>query len=409
MRKVLKLFAYIILVSVIVGVTYLTGFGTGWYVAGTMAQASAVQTAQPQPTVQARPTSPEFFKVFWEAWDVITREYYGRKGLDPQKMTYGAIKGMLESLGDPHTYFLTPSDSRIAQEDLQGSFEGIGATIEKRDNKLLVVAPIEGTPADKAGLKPGDHIVRVDDKDTAPLSLIEAVSLIRGKAGTVVKLTVLREGEKQPLIFEITRARIEITTVRTRQLEEGIAYIRLSGFSEPTSRGLAAALQKIKASNPKGLILDLRNNPGGYLSTSVEVASQFLKEGLVVYEQDAEGRRRDFRVRPGGQAVDIPMVVLVNKGTASASEIVAGAIQDAGRAPLIGEKTFGKGSVQTTHTLSDGSSVHVTVTYWFTPKGRQIQDKGIEPDIEVPLTEEDVRKGVDPQLERAIEYLRTGR
>jgi len=409
MRKILKLIVYIVLVAAIVGVTYLTGFGTGWYVAGIMAQAPAGQALQPQPTIQATPSSPEFFKVFWEAWDVVTREYYGRKSLDPQKMTYGAIKGMLESLGDPHTYFLTPSDSRIAQEDLQGSFEGIGATIEKRDNKLLVVAPIEGTPADKAGLKPGDHIVRVDDKDTAPLSLIEAVSLIRGKAGTVVKLTVLREGERQPLIFEITRARIAITTVRTRLLEGGVVHLRLSGFTDSTSRELAEALQKALAGNPKGLILDLRNNPGGYLNTSVEVASQFLKEGLVLYEQDADGRRRDFRVRPGGLAVNIPLAVLVNKGTASASEIVAGAIQDAGRAPLIGEKTFGKGSVQTTHTLSDGSSVHVTVTYWFTPKGRQIQEQGLEPDIPVPLTEEDVKNGRDPQLERAIEFLQTGK
>jgi carboxyl-terminal processing protease len=197
--------------------------------------------------------------------------------------------------------------------------------------------------------------------------------------------------------------------VRTKDLDGGVAYVRITSFSEPTSQELSAALRQVLVNKPKGLVLDLRNNPGGYLTTSVEVASQFLKDGAVVYEEDADGKRQTFSVRRGGLATDIPIVVLVNKGSASASEIVAGAIQDAGRGPLIGEKTFGKGSVQTTHTLSDGSSVHITIAHWFTPKGRQIHEVGLQPDISVSLTEDDITNNKDPQLDRALEYFATGK
>ncbi len=416
MKQVLRFLLFLVLAGGIIGATFLTGLGAGWYVAASVtAPATPAATGTPPAPVtpgqtpQATPASPESLKVFWEAWDVISRDFYGRKTLDAQKMVYGAIKGMVDSLGDPHTYFLTPSNARLATEDLQGSFEGIGATVEKRDNKLLVVAPIEGTPADKAGIKAGDHITTVDGKSTAPLNVTEAVALIRGKAGTVVKLTVLREGVKDPLTFEITRAKIEMSTVRTQELEGGIAYVKLNSFSEPTTQELSNALKKLLANKPKGLILDLRNNPGGYLSTSVEVASQFMKDGVVLYEENADGQRQPFRVQRGGLAVDVPMVILVNKGSASASEIVAGALQDAKRAPLIGEKTFGKGSVQTTHALSDGSSVHVTIAHWLTPMGRQIHDIGLDPDIVVPLTEDDATNNKDPQLDRALEYLKTGK
>jgi len=400
--------AYIVIVSAIVGVTYLTGFGSGWY----------LSAASGRPAVAATPVSadaaaiaalPSAFKPLAEALDIIQKEFYGRKDLDTQQLVRGAVKGMVDSLGDAHTYFLSPMDSRIAEEDLQGSFEGIGATIEKRDDKLLVVAPIEGSPAERAGLRPGDHIAAVDGKSTAPLTTMDAVALIRGPAGTVVRLTVLREGTTEPLTFEITRARIDTATVRTKELEGGVAYVRITSFSEPTSQELSLALKKLLANKPKALILDLRNNPGGYLTTSVEVASQFLKEGVVVFEENADGQRQSFNVRRGGLATDIPMVVLVNKGSASASEIVAGALQDANRAPLIGEKTFGKGSVQTTHALSDGSTIHVTIAHWFTPKGRQIHEVGLEPNITVPLTEEDAKLGKDPQLDRALEYIRTGK
>jgi carboxyl-terminal processing protease len=408
-----RLLANLVFVVVVVGVvtaTYLAGFGTSWLLSSaspvTVAQVVSTPTASPVPTAASTPAT---FRLLQEAWDLVNQEFYGKKTLDPKLLVQGAIKGMVDSLGDPHTYFLTAQNAKIAEEDLQGSFEGIGATIEKRDNKLLIVAPIEGSPAEKAGLRAGDQIAAVDGKSTTPMTTIDAVAVIRGPAGTVVRLVIVRNGTPDPINVSITRAKIDLTTVRTKELPGGIAYVRISSFSEPTSQELNAALRKVMATKPKGLVLDLRNNPGGYLTTSVEVASQFLKDGPVVYEENADGRRQTFNVRLSGLATDIPLVVLVNVGSASASEIVAGAIQDAGRGRLVGEKTFGKGSVQTTHTLTDGSSVHITIAHWFTPKGRQIHEVGLLPDITVAITEDDIKNNKDPQLDRAVEYLTTGK
>ncbi|MDP3045880.1 MAG: S41 family peptidase [Chloroflexota bacterium] len=408
MKRLLANLAFVVVVVGVVTATYLAGFGTSWVLssASPVTQMVGAPPSSPVPTATSLPAS---FRLLQEAWDVVNQEFYGKKTLDPQVLVQGAIKGMVDALGDQHTYFLTAQNAKIAEEDLQGSFEGIGATIEKRDNKLLIVAPIEGSPAEKAGLRAGDQIAAVDGKSTAPMTTMDAVSLIRGPAGTVVRLVVVRDGVPEGLKLDITRAKIEMYTVRTKDLDNGVAYVRITSFSEPTSQELSAALRKVLANKPKGLVLDLRNNPGGYLTTSVEVASQFLKDGAVVYEENADGKRQTFSVRRGGLATDLPMVVLVNKGSASASEIVAGAIQDAGRGPLIGEKTFGKGSVQTTHTLSDGSSVHITIAHWFTPKGRQIHEVGLQPDITVLITEDDMKNNKDPQLDRALEYLATGK
>jgi carboxyl-terminal processing protease len=422
LRKAVSFLVYLLAAGLIVGAVYVAGVGTGWYVASASpppatvapqatprATFSPTPRAAPAPTAQIPSSVPASFKVLWEAWDLINRDFYGRQSLDPQKLVYGAIQGMVNALGDPHSYFLTPSDSVLASQDLSGSFEGIGATVEKRDNKLLVVSPIEDSPAAKAGLKPGDNITQVDGKPTGPLSLTEGVALIRGKAGTQVTLTVVREGQTAPLTFQIVRATISMSTVRTKDLDGGLVYVRLTSFSEPTTQQLNDALKTLMAKKPTGLVLDLRSNPGGYLSTSVDVASQFMKSGLVVYEENADGKRDEFSVRRGGLATDLPMAVLVNAGSASASEIVAGALQDAKRAVLIGDKTFGKGSVQVTQTLSDGSGVHLTIAHWFTPAGRQIQDVGLTPDYVVPLTDDDVTNNRDPQLERAVQYLQTGR
>jgi carboxyl-terminal processing protease len=400
--------AFVVVIVAVVLATYLAGFGTSWMLTST-GPGALIGSAPVGTAVTTTTSLPASFHLLQEAWDVINQEFYGKKSLDPQVLVQGAIKGMVDSLGDQHTYFLTAQNAKIAEEDLQGSFEGIGATIEKRDNQLLIVAPIEGSPAEKAGLRAGDQIAAVDGKSTGPMTTMDAVTLIRGPAGTVVHLVVVRDGVTEPLTLDITRAKIEMSTVRTKDMDGGIAYVRITSFSEPTSQELSAALKKVLANKPKGLILDLRNNPGGYLTTSVEVASQFLKDGAVVYEEDADGKRQTLSVRRGGLATDVAMVVLVNKGSASASEIVAGAIQDAGRGPLIGEKTFGKGSVQTTHTLSDGSSVHITIAHWFTPKGRQIHEVGLQPDIAVAITEDDIKNNRDPQLDRALQYLLTGK
>jgi carboxyl-terminal processing protease len=419
-KKLLGNLAFVVLVMAVVTATYAAGFGTSWLLASARPAtrivaeppASSVPTATSVPASVSTPWStslPASFRLLQEAWNLINQDFYGKKTLDPQVLVQGAVKGMMDALGDPHTYFLTAQNAKIASEDLQGSFEGIGATIEKRDNQLLIVAPIEGSPAEKAGLRAGDQIAAVDNKSTVPLTTIDAVSLIRGPAGSVVRLVIVREGVPAAFTVEITRAKIDVFTVRTKDLGGGVAYVRITSFSEPTTQELNAALLKVLANKPKGLVIDLRNNPGGYLTTSVDVASQFLKGGDVLYEENADGLRQKFPVRPGGLATDVPLVVLVNKGSASASEIVAGAIQDAGRGILIGEKTFGKGSVQTSQLLSDGSSVHITIAHWFTPKGRQIHEVGLDPDISVSITEDDIKNNKDPQLDRALEYLTTGK
>ncbi len=408
MKRLIAYLGFIVVVAGVVAGTYITGFGSAWLLASNLEVDRIPPTTTP--ALPGSPvTLPDAFRPLAEAWDAISQDFYGRKTIDVPNLVRAAIKGMVDSLGDPHTYYLTPADSRIAEEDLQGSFEGIGATIEKRDNKLLVVAPIEGSPAERAGLKAGDNIALVDGRSTDPLTTMDAVAIIRGPAGTVVRLTVIRQGEANPIVLDITRARIDATTVRTKDLSGGLAYVRITSFSEPTSQELTTALRKVLATKPSGMVLDLRNNPGGYLTTSVEVVSQFLKDGVAVYEEAADGRRQAFPVRRGGLAADIPLVVLVNKGSASASEIVAGALQDAGRARLIGEKTFGKGSVQTTRRLSDGSTIHVTIAHWLTPKGRQIHEVGLEPDIAVEITEQDVAAANDSQLNRAVEFLTTGK
>ena len=396
MRGLPKALALLLLVVMIAGASYFAGFGTYWFI-------SQFQ-APPMPAV----SEPQQFKVFWEVWDIVEREFYGELPTF-QEMTYSAIRGMLGSLGDPNTVFIEPQLHELEETDLRGSFEGIGAVVTMEDGRLFVVFPIEGQPAVKAGIKAGDEIIKVDDKEIAGLSLAEAVLLIRGPRGTKVQLTVLREGEPEPLIFEVIRDRIETPTIAWKLLEEGIGYVRLSLLGERTKAELIQALRELEAEGMTALVLDLRNNPGGTLTASVEVASQFLKEGIVLYERDSEGHEQAFSVQRGGLATEIPLVVLVNEGSASAAEIVAGAIQDHGRGVLIGERTFGKGFVQHAHELSDGSGLHVTVAIWLTPNRREIGDKGLLPDIVVPLTREDIAKGKDPQLDRALEYLKTGR
>lgn len=348
------------------------------------------------------------FKVFWEAWQLVDREFYDPQAIDHQKMTYGAIKGMLEALDDQYTSFATPSHAQITDEDLRGSFDGIGVVVEMRDKKLTVVAPQEGTPGEKAGIKPGDVIVAVDGKDTINLSLLEAVSLIRGPRGTTVKLSIVRDGEPVPLDIAVTRSEIKIVNVKVKDLGDGVAYVKLGGFAAPTGRELSQAIRRIVDQKAKGLIFDLRNNPGGLLQTSVDVASIFMRDGVVLYEETRTGDSLPFDVKRGAAvAPDIPMVVLINKGSASASEIVAGALQDNGRAVLVGENSFGKDLVQNVHELSDKSSVRITIARWATPNRQQIHEKGLTPDFAVEMTEDDVKAGRDPQLDKAIETLKS--
>jgi carboxyl-terminal processing protease len=393
-----KIFVMMVLSIVIVSVAFLSGFGAGFTLA----------PARPAPVAAAGEEPPEF-AVFWEAWHLIENEFYGELPT-MQEVTYGAIRGVLVAIGDDGTSFIDPERAAIMREDITGGFEGIGAVVNMLPNgRLIIVEPLPGRPAAQAGIQQGDLVLQVDDTPIQNMTLMEAVSLIRGPEGSTVRLTILRQGVKEPFEVAIVRARIEIEVVESRMLEDDIAYVKLTEFNVKATKELKEALQELMAQEPQGLIFDLRSNPGGFLQTSVEVASQFLDGGLVLTEKGRGDLEKEYQVESGGLATEVPLVVLVNMGSASASEIVAGAIQDSGRGILVGERTFGKGSVQLPHTLSDGSELRVTIARWFTPKGREIQGTGIFPDIEVEMTLEDLEAGRDPQLERAVEYLLTER
>lgn len=402
-----RIVAMALLAAVITGVAFFAGYTQHW-IAGAGAASPDYQAGTGAYSLPQSEGDPAEFSLFWEAWGLIQQKFYG-KIPDNKGMTYGAIRGAVATLGDENTAFLDPERAKIFAEDLSGSFEGIGASVQMDEEGHLVVTELfSGQPAADAGLKKGDVIIKVDSTPLEGLNVLEAIALIRGPANSKVVLTISREGISEPFEVTVTRKKIEIPVVSWKMLPEGIAYVQLTEFNAQASDALRDALLQAQDENPKGLILDLRNNPGGYLDVSIEVASEFLKEGNVVFEQSRDERRRGFQVVDGGVAQDIPLAVLVNGGSASASEIVAGAIQDRSRGVLVGEKTFGKGSVQESHTLSDGSQLRVTVAHWLTPDGKDISKQGLTPDIEVEMDEQDASQDEDPQLERAVKYLLSG-
>jgi carboxyl-terminal processing protease len=349
----------------------------------------------------------EAFQLFWEAWDLIERDFYGDIPTD-EEVTYGAIRGAINTLDDPYTGFIDPNVAGIRREDDTGSFEGIGAYVTMRSGVLVIVGTFKDQPAEQAGVRRDDIVLQVDDTVIENLSIYEAISLIRGPAGTPVRLTIQREGE-EPFEVELIRASIDIPTVESEMRDDGVAYVALYDFNSEASAKLGEAIQALLDQDPAGLVLDLRGNPGGWLQEAVLVTGLFLpQDELVLIERFKDGSEQTYRVPDSPIAPDIPMVVLVDAGSASASEIVAGALQDYGRAALIGETTLGKGSVQWAHELSNGAELRVTIARWFTPKDRAIHGEGLDPDIEVELTAEDLDAERDPQLERAIDYLLSG-
>ncbi len=350
------------------------------------------------------------YGAFREVWDLIHEEYLNRP-LDDVALVRGAIEGMVKTLGDPYSGYNDPESFRQLSEDLEGQFEGIGVEVAEKDNRIVIVAPIAGSPAEQAGLRPGDIIARVDGKSAAGLTVTELGKLVRGAAGTAVKLTIERPGEAQPLEFTIIRARIVTKNVETRDLpdfarEAGLVYVRVASFGQRSAADMRETLALTMSAAPKGLILDLRGNPGGSLFAAIDIVSQFIGEGVVMYEEAADGSRQTYTARSGGLATRVPLVVLTDQGSASASEIVAGAIKDRGRGTLIGDTTFGKGTVQDWHTLQKGQGgVRLTIARWLTPNGTWVHGQGIAPDIRVPRTPEDRSAGRDPQLDRAIQHL----
>ncbi|MCB0164295.1 MAG: S41 family peptidase [Anaerolineae bacterium] len=352
---------------------------------------------------------PPEFVTFWEAWQFLNEEFYGDIPADNERV-YGAIRGMVASFGDQHTSFIDPVRAAIMSENMQGSFEGIGATIRMDEaGRLIVADPMPGRPAFEAGLRPDDIILEVDGESVDGLSLQEAVLMIRGPANSTVVLTVFREGELKPFDVSIVRAKIELEVVESKLLESKIGYVRLTQFSSGAADKLIEAIEDLQDEGAESLVFDLRSNPGGLLSEAVNVSSLFVEDGTVVVERLKGGEEKVFEAKSGYNVTgDMPLVVLVNGGSASASEIVAGAMQDLKRATIVGEQTFGKGSVQLPHGLADGSELRVTIAEWLTPAKRQIHGEGIAPDIEVEMTIEDIEQERDPQLDKAIEVLSDG-
>ncbi|MSP14248.1 MAG: S41 family peptidase [Chloroflexi bacterium] len=364
------------------------------------------------------------FKVFWEAWKLVKDNFVDRPKIDDKQMTYGAIRGMLDTLGDQgHTRFLTPEELKTSQEGLSGRFSGIGAQVGQKEGHPVIIAPFPDSPAQKAGIRAGDVILKVDGEETLNQPLDVIIGKIRGPAGKPVLLTIQHENENTSQDITVVRGDINVPIVTWRLIPgTDIAHIQISQFASTANTQLVKALNDAKKAGARGLIVDVRNDPGGLLDQSVEVTSQFLKDGLVLQEQDSKGNRRRFPVRSGGVATDIPMVVLINEGTASAGEIFAGAIKENGRAKLIGTKTFGTGTVLSTYNLSDGSALLLGTSMWLTPKGNLIKGNGVTPDEEVALPDkitplfpgsgaglnpEDIQNRQDTQLSKAIEDLQS--
>ena len=356
------------------------------------------------------------FSLFWEAWNLIHEKYVDRAELDTQKMVFGAIEGMVKSIGDPFTAFLKKEESKRLQEDISGEFAGVGIEIGIRDEVLTVIAPLEDTPAARAGIIAADKILEIDGESTAGIGLDEAVSKIRGRRGTKVALTISRklDGKEETKEVELIRDKIKIPTVKWGVIDSNIGHVRLFSFNQVAEAEFDKAVSELKKRGAdQKIILDLRNNPGGLLDLAIDLSSYFLEPGQVVVIEDfggsaAEGssQRDELKSRTNGSLKNSKVVVLINKGSASASEIVAGALHDNRGIKLIGEKTFGKGSVQQVENLRAGTSLKITVAKWLTPKGRSISDEGIEPDIKVERTEEDIKEDRDPQLDRAIEEIK---
>ena len=344
---------------------------------------------------------PEFAKVA-EVWDLLEEKHVGAGSIDPGAVADGAIRGMMDSLDDPHAAYLAPDQYSMMRQDIQGYFEGIGAEVGMRNGLITIIAPIPDTPAEEAGVLPRDVILEIDGESTEGLELFEVINRIRGQQGTTVRLLVRRDSTGETEELEIVRGVIPLESVRLTMLVGRIGHLRITSFSGTSKEELERALERFQRSRGLGLVVDIRNNPGGLVSAVVEVTSQFVGEGLVLYQLDGQGNRRDWHVEPGGIALDVPMVVLMNNGSASASEVFAGAIMHHGRAPTIGVTTFGKGSVNNLWPLTDGSAVNFTIARWYTPSGELIEGEGVTPDIIQEASEDDSE---DLQLDLAIEEL----
>jgi carboxyl-terminal processing protease len=409
MNKPLKIILIAFVAMVLVVCSFGGGLVAGRFIPGLPAAISPNSQGTTTSTSQGGTPADlqSLFVPFWEAWNIIHQQYVDQP-VDNTTLMQGAINGMMQSLGDPHSTYMDPQVYKDATSQLQGSYAGIGAYVDTNGTLLTITKPMPDSPAEKAGLQAGDQVIAVDGQDVTSLPPEAVRQKVLGPSGSKVTLTIQREGQTTPLNFDITRAVIVVPSVTSKMLDNGIAYVQISTFGDSTANDLHTQLADLMAQKPKGLILDLRDNGGGYLDTAVSVASEFIPNGVVVTEVSGDGTKQSYDVNKGGLATDssLPMIVLVNAYSASASEIVAGALQDTGRAKLLGVTTYGKGSVQNWVPLSNNQgAVRITIAKWLTPDGRTIDKKGLTPDIVVNMTADDVKAGKDPQLDAAVKQL----
>ena len=396
-----------------IAITSVIAFSAGWFGAKNIANtqnSTLAQSNNPDPVIQSGPIADSIKSHgLNEVWTELQNAYYDSSKLDKGKLSYGAIKGLVAAIDDPYTVFMTPEESKTFNDDLEGQLEGIGAELEVKDGKLVVVSPLKGSPAEKAGIKPGDIIYKIDGAVAEEMTLYAAVKKIRGKPGTSVTLTVIHEKTSAPAEIKITRSEITVDSVTVEKLDGDIFHVSINQFNDHTKKEFLAAVQRILLEKAKGIILDLRGNGGGYLDTSVDVLSELVsgKQTAVIIKHRDQTQNETVKTSGSGRIADLPLVVLVDKGSASASEIVAGAVQDLKRGVLIGVTTFGKGSVQELNRLSDGSNLRMTIAKWFTPNDRTIDEVGITPDKIVEITDDDIKAKKDTQLDAAKEYFKS--
>ncbi len=411
-HKMRKFILFLIILSLIV-----ISFGAGMYVVGKnkfVDNVASIETEYLGKVLNKYDTSNNFnddidFSLFWDTWDELKKSYIDTKDVTDKQLFYGALKGMVASVGDPYTIFMEPKIAHEFSDDLAGTFEGIGAEIGIKNDILTIIAPLPGMPAETAGLMAGDKVFSIDGKSTMGINIDEAVSKIRGEKGTEVVLAVAREGEDSLLEIKIKRGKIIVKSIKTEMIEGDIFVIKVSNFNNDTEALFSQAVREAIDKEAKGIILDLRNNPGGYLETAIEMASEWVEDGLIVVEQfSEEDSKNEHLARGRARLKELPTVVLVNRGSASASEIVSGALQDHKKALILGEQTFGKGSVQTVVQFEDGSSLKVTIAKWLTPNGTSINDEGVTPDLVVGYTIKDYQADLDPQKDVAIELINNG-
>ncbi len=404
-KKVLQVVTVVVLGLVLVG----SGFWLGWDSGRNYPQNIMVNGAtniSPDGTATGTPSAADF-SVFWQAWQDINQYYLGNPSTTNQAKMYGAITGMLGATGDPYTEFFSPADSQQFQQDITGDFGGIGAELgtNAAAGAIVVISPLAGTPALKAGLKPEDAIVAVNGSSTASMNVDDVVNLVRGPVGSTVTLTIMRAGWKTTQDFKIVRANIQVPTVNF-EMKGDIAHITLNEFTQDADGLFYGALQKAVDAHAQGMVLDLRGDPGGYLEVAVDLAGYFLKPGSpVVKEVGRTVPEQDFKASGNGALDTMPMAILIDGGSASAAEILSGALHDDRNIPLVGEKSFGKGTVQQLFDLSDGSSLKITVAHWVLPSGRILDHDGLVPDYVVPINDADIKNGNDPQLAKALQVV----